>query len=219
MQVYFVYWRKKRYEESLLAMLDTMMTNPGHPAGMFWIWKYTYDAKGKQHTARDSAKSAKYNPIQDVNIMQTWASLVEAAEAKAAAFTTMKAAEVVVANHFLYMEDLQVETAKYSANTIRLIDASKASSALGVPGLPAGAQPGTLPVGQGFNPLQNFSLSGQAPVSLGGDPNQGQQQGGTFNPQQYVQGQQPAQGQQQAQPQAQPAGAFNPQQFAQNPQQ
>ena len=69
LRVEFVTWRRKRYEDNILAALDTLMVNPGHPAGMYWVWKFSYNTEGKQANARDSAKNAKYVPITDSGAM------------------------------------------------------------------------------------------------------------------------------------------------------
>lgn len=174
LEVVFVHWRKSRYEKSILGALDSLMTNPGHPAGMFWLWKFSYDTKGKQPNARDSAKEAKYTPITDGEALTLFEKFRQPAEEKAAPFTLVKAAEVVVANQFLYKEDIEVEVNKILAKTRNLLELANVGG--GQPALGAGQPAGALGVG---NPLANFgTVDASAQPNLGeAQPNGGQPQG------------------------------------------
>jgi hypothetical protein len=160
LQVVYVHWRKKRYNDSILQALDQLMTNPGHPAGLFWLWKFSYDLQGKQATAMNSAKNAKYSVIQDQTALANFEQFKLPAEQKAAGFTLLKAAEVVVATQFMYKEDLEVEVNKIMARTRQVLELTKVNSgqpALGV-GQPAGALGGS-------NTLANFGVAPeQAPA-------------------------------------------------------
>lgn len=161
MQVQFVHWRKKRYNDTLMAALDALMVNPGHPAGLFWYWKFSYDTKGKQANARDSAKSAKYNIIQDVNIAQTWKALIDKAEEKAKEFTITKAVEVVVAVNYLYKEDMLAEVNKCMVKTRQVLELAKTQA-------PGAVQGAALQSPAGGNALLNFGTTA-APANLGGE--------------------------------------------------
>ena len=176
-QTVFVQWRKKRYEESIIKTLSGMMNNPGHPAGMFWLWQFVYDTGGKPATAMLAAKNAKYNAISKGDSAHL-EYLIPACEESAKEFTLLKAAEVVVANQFLYKEDLEAEVNKVLAKTRQQLDAVK----LGVTGQPA-LGGGAPQIGAPQNALANFGVAqGQPAVNLGGEPTQ------TEAPQTSVQG-------------------------------
>jgi len=134
LQVQFVVWTKKRYEKNILGALDSLMNNPGHPGGMFWVWKFSYDTEGKQANARDSAKNAKYMPITDGQFLQAMAGGKPALEKAAAEFTNKKATEVIISNQFMYKEDLEEKVNKIMAKTRNLLALSE-TEALGAPAL------------------------------------------------------------------------------------
>lgn len=152
LQAVYVTWRKKRYQDTLLAALDSMMVNPGHPAGMFWFWKFSYDTQGKQANARDSARNAKYSPIIDAQAVAVFDKFRAKAEDKAKGFTLVKAAEVIVANQFMYKEDIEVEVNKIMARTRQMLDLAKMSN--GTPGLVAAGA-----ASPSENPLASFGVS------------------------------------------------------------
>lgn len=192
LQPMFVHWRKKRYDSAITDSLQQLMTNPGHPAGRFWIWKYTYDTGGRQPNARDAARNAKYMIIQDPQMLEALKSIIPFAEEKAKGFTLLKAAEVVVANQFMYKDDMIVELNKIMARTRRLLDMARASGGAMVslpgqvqpqlpPGIPAGAVGAVGPVGvPGGNPLMGFRIPGNE--SQGAPMNLGQEQTPAPNP-------------------------------------
>ncbi len=142
LQVQFVVWTKKRYEKNIIGALDSLMENPGHPGGMFWVWKFSYDTGGKQANARDSAKNAKYMPITDGNFLNVLNPAKATLDATAKEFTNEKAAEVIISNQFMYKEDLEEKVNKIMAKTRSLLSLSETES-LGAPAL-------------GSNPLANF---------------------------------------------------------------
>ena len=107
LQVQFVVWTKKRYEKNIIGALDSLMENPGHPGGMFWVWKFSYDTGGKQANARDSAKNAKYMPITDGSYLNVLNPAKAGLDKAAAQFTNEKAAEVIISNQYMYKEDLE----------------------------------------------------------------------------------------------------------------
>lgn len=166
LKVQFVTWRKKRYEDNIVAALDTLMVNPGHPAGMFWIWKFSYNTEGKQATARDSAKNAKYTPITDSAALSILGNLTEACEDAAKEFTNDKATEVLVANQFMYKEDIDKEIEKVMAKTRSMLEVSDIG-AVAQPQITAGANPlagfgGAI----GTKETPNFGVQGN-PVQFG----------------------------------------------------
>lgn len=142
LQVQFVVWTKKRYEKNIIGALDSLMNNPGHPGGMFWVWKFSYDTGGKQANARDSAKNAKYMPITDGDFLKAVSPAKPALEKAAANFTNEKASEVIISNQYMYMEDLTEKVNKIMAKTRNLLALSETES-LGTPAV-------------GGNPLASF---------------------------------------------------------------
>lgn len=156
LQVQYVVWTKKRYEKNIIGSLDSLMNNPGHPGGMFWVWKFSYDTGGKQANARDSAKNAKYMPITDSGYLQVLNPAKAALDKAAEAFTNEKAAEVIISNQFMYKEDLEDRVNKIMAKTRNLLSLSETES-LGAPAL-------------GTNPLASFGALPDANAGVGAAP-------------------------------------------------
>lgn len=145
LQPQFVVWTKKRYERNIVGAMDSMMNNPGHPGGMFWIWKFTYDTGGKQANARDSAKNARYMPVTDGDFLKAMSKVKPALEQAAAGFTNEKASEVILSNQFLFKEDLEAKVNKIMAKTRSLLSLSETESlSAGTPAI-------------GTNPLASFA--------------------------------------------------------------
>lgn len=164
LQPVFVTWRKKRYEDSIISALEGLMDNPGHPAGMFWMWKFSYNTEGKQATARDSAKNAKYMPLEQ-GLQKFGQALADACENASKDFTLVKATEVLVANQFMFKEDLEAEVNRVMAKTRNMLELT--GGGVVAPAL-GGATQTTPVLGDGVNPLMNFSSEN---VSLGLDNN------------------------------------------------
>lgn len=171
LQPQFVIWRKKRYEESLMSAFASVMNPPPHPAGQFWLWKFSYDTGGKQANARDSAKNAKYQLISDPSSIAILDKFRTKAEEVAQEFTNVKATEVLYANQFMYAEDLQTEVDGIMAGTRRMLDLIQSGGSMGQPGLEAGAVPGLGAGAAEASPLASFGAQppagnmGQAPAS------------------------------------------------------
>lgn len=157
LQPQFVVWTRKRYEKNILGALDSMLNNPGHPGGMFWVWKFTYDTQGKQANARDSAKNAKYMPITDANFLNALNPAKPALEQAVSAFTNAKASEVIVSNQFMYKDDLEEKVNKIMANTRNLLNLSEVESmGNGTPAITAAPTAAPNPLA-GFGQLPDFS--------------------------------------------------------------
>ena len=182
LQPQFVVWTKKRYEKNILGALDSLFNNPGHPGGLFWIWKFSYDTQGKQANARDSAKNAKYMPITDGNFLKALDPAKPALEQAAAAFTNAKATEVVVSNEFMFKDDLESKVNKIMANTRTMLNISDVSdmggapqlnTAFAAPAIPAQAVAAPTETPTGFGSLPDFGAgfnmgvepAAQAPVT------------------------------------------------------
>lgn len=167
LKVQFVTWRKKRYDDNIGAALDTLMVNPGHPAGMFWLWKFSYNTQGKQANARDSAKNAKYTPINDSAALEILKKYADKCEDAAKDFTNDKATEVIVANQFMFKEDLDSQVDKIMSKTRSLLEISEVGD---VTQPQLGASPlasfgGNLAAPQG-DASQNLGVAGN-PVKFG----------------------------------------------------
>jgi len=171
MKPYFVYWRKERFDDSLMKQVNSLIPAPTHPAGLFWIWDFTYDTGGKQPNARDSAKNASYSIIQSAQLIQQWEPLRQKAEELAKDFTIYKAAEVLKPVQFMTKEELTREVGKIMSKTrailARLQAGASAAEVFG--GVQAPQANPLLGAGQGQSPAQ---LGGAAPAQLGGIPAQ-----------------------------------------------
>jgi hypothetical protein len=164
MQAFFVTWRKKRYDEGIIQKaLGSMLNNPGHPGGLFMLWQFTYETGGKEATVMQSARNAAYKVITEQQVLNTLEPLRSIAEAKAKPFDLVKASEVLVANQFMYKEDLAIEVDKALKRTRQVLEAAQVK---GVPALNAGGA--TNPVGG--NVLQNFGFGQGTPQDLGTVP-------------------------------------------------
>lgn len=97
MQGYFVTMTKQRYEEKVCAGLTSLLDNPGHIGGRFMLWKFIYDTKGQQPNARDAAKNASFNIINDVAALTAFEPCRVKGEEIGAKFTNLKALEVLTA--------------------------------------------------------------------------------------------------------------------------
>lgn len=166
MKSYFVYWRKDRYEDSLMKQVGSLIPAPNHPAGLFWLWDFTYDTGGKQANARDSAKNASYAIIQSPQLIQQWEPLKQRAEEISQEFTLYKAAEVIIPVQFPTKAELTRQVAGLMNRTrtilARLEGGATAAEIFG----------GTAAPANQANPLLNAGGNGgAAPAQLGGAPN------------------------------------------------
>lgn len=147
-KAFFVQWRKERYEKLIGKALEAIPSTPEHPGGMFFMWDFTYDTKGKQATAMDSARELTITAITDSASLETYKTVQDNAEKIAEEFTVNKAAEVIVASEFLYKEDLEKEINRAMTSTRETLALSQAGGLAGSPQL-------TAPVA-GSNPLLAF---------------------------------------------------------------
>ena len=164
----FVHWRRKRYDDKIIGALNNLMNNPGHPAGLFWFWKFSYNTEGKQATAMNSAKNATYTPISQGDAAQ-FQKFVAICEENAKDFTLLKAAEVVIANQFLYKEDIEADVNKVLAKTRQQLEAIKIGGVAAV-----GIEGGAPQLGTPQNALSTFGVA-QTTTNLGGGEEAGAQ--------------------------------------------
>ena len=97
MKAYYVTLSRQRYEEKVCSQLATFITNPGHIAGRFMLWDFTYDTKGAVPNARDSARLARFMILTDATALQVFEPLRSHAEELAKDFTNVKALQVLTA--------------------------------------------------------------------------------------------------------------------------
>jgi hypothetical protein len=130
LRAFFVLWKRNMFNERLMSALEAIPNNPGHPAGMMWLWKYTYvPARGEQN-ARDAQRNAKYNIIPNTN--GYYDAVIAAAEEAAKEFSALKAADVVVSNQYPTMEEITTFVDKSMIQTRTLIAALSGAS-IGMP--------------------------------------------------------------------------------------
>lgn len=146
----FVQWRKDRYEKLIGKALEAVPSAPAHAGGMFFMWDFTYDTKGKEAKAMDSARELKVTAITDSGTLDSYSAVRTNAEKIAEEFTVNKAAEVIVASAFMYREDLVKEIDRTMVSTRETIALAKTQGG----SLTASPQL-TAPAGSG-NPLLAF---------------------------------------------------------------
>lgn len=161
LKVQFVTWRKSRYDKNIGAAVEEGIDGDPleSPAGVFWSWKFTYDTQGKPANARDSAREAKYTVLNTAGKLAGLKKLEKVCEEAAKEFTNEKAIEVIVANQFMYKEDLEAEVGKVMAKTRGLLEASNINSVTSAPGLqaPTPANPNPM-VGYGNAPSGDLGV-------------------------------------------------------------
>lgn len=170
MKVEFVFWREQRYIDKIKKPLDNMFPPRPHPAGMFWVWDFNYDTKGRPANARDAARNAVFTAI-DATTAQQFEPLAVKAEELAVGFTSAKAHEVVLAMQFLYKDDIDAEVGKIMSRTRSILSQIQAGGdvykLLGIQDNTQPAQANALlNAGQG----QQAQTQAQAPANLGGAP-------------------------------------------------
>lgn len=156
----FCTFSDKRWNEKIQATLENLMEGPSHPAGTFWMWDFTYDAEGKQHTAKLSANKARYSLVQDAGFLARMEKekRYEILEEAAKDYTLEKAVEVVYSNQFLPIDEVEAKTRKCVARTKKVLEQVKMAPQ---GALPQGQAPQGLQVGA--NPLASFGAdAGQA---------------------------------------------------------
>lgn len=103
-KAYWLHWRRERYEEKILKQLDSLDENPGHPAGLIWLAKYTYDTKGAKADPMLAAKNATYSICQNQSKFE---DVMRKGEELAREFTIQKAVETVIAVDFKSVNEIE----------------------------------------------------------------------------------------------------------------
>ena len=132
MQGYFVTMSKQRYQEKVCAGLDALYENPGHIAGRWMTWKFKYDTKGAQPTARDAAKNAQFIIIENSAAINELQAYVAKAEEIAAEFTNEKALEVLTALAPQSYDEIKRITDRVMKETRNTLAAMEAGSSVAV---------------------------------------------------------------------------------------
>ena len=160
MKAYFVTMSKQRYEEKVCASLGTLYNNPGHIAGRFMLWNFTYDTKGNQPTARHSAKNATFSIYTDAMALQAFEKLREPAEEIAKEFTNIKALQVLTAIEPVPYDKIVKEVDSVMSETRKLLALAGAGNEV-LPSTPEKALEafGTTTVESVANTEQNLGVS------------------------------------------------------------
>lgn len=103
MKAYYMMLNEKKYTDLFETPLEGFANNPGHPGGHVFLGKYAYPVEtGKQRNARDAGREVTYVALQD---LKPFEKLLPIAEKLVADFTPEKAAEVVIADNFLTLDE------------------------------------------------------------------------------------------------------------------
>lgn len=132
MQGYFVTMTKQRYQEKVCAGLDSLFENPGHIAGRWMNWKFTYDTKGAQPNARDAAKNAQFIIMTDSAAITALQPYVAKAEEIGAKFTNEKAMEVLTALKPMSYDEILTITNRVMKETRNTLAAMEVGSSVAV---------------------------------------------------------------------------------------
>lgn len=76
----YVIWRESRFKDKLESALQSLLDGGDSIKGLYWLWDFTYDTKGKEPTAMDSARNAKYKVIEQEKIIDMLKPFGEQAE-------------------------------------------------------------------------------------------------------------------------------------------
>lgn len=99
--------RKGRYDDLMDKALKQLLKKPEHPNGLFLIFDYTYDTKGQQPNPRDAGKNLTVTVISSEDHLQHLKPLIPQLEEAAKEFTIEKINSVLVANQFMYKDEVE----------------------------------------------------------------------------------------------------------------
>lgn len=160
-QPYFVMWRKDRYLKKLAN--SEVLEDVSSPAGLFMRWSFTYDTKGKQATAMDSAREMTCKVLDKPEILAKLNPFVEACEIAAAPFTPLKAIDNIKALNFYEYADIEASAESAIKATKQVL--AQLTMANGVAPTQAIASAPTAAIGTAENVIANFGTVGTAPVA------------------------------------------------------
>lgn len=164
----FVMWRKQRYEEVLAN--SEVLEDAETPAGLFMRWSFTYDTKGKQANARDSAKALKCKVLDKPEQLAVLNQFVDACEQAVAEFTVEKAVDNIKALNFFTYDDCVkdaediIKASKVQLSQLQMANAAGngAAALTGATGAPA--------LNTAENAVANFGVTPAAPVTAPAAP-------------------------------------------------
>jgi hypothetical protein len=172
MKAYFVTWRYARYVNKIVSVLEAQPNNPGHPAGLFWLFKYTDESKGDKLMKRDAQRMSQHIVINGTQDHPTYTQLALKAEEISKGFTPVKAAEVLVNNQFLTMKeavDLSDKVMVQTRNLLAAISRKEAQELVGVGGaVEALGSPEEAIASFGMTPQVNLGVDNTGGVTVPG---------------------------------------------------
>ena len=133
-QACYVLWRKQRYMDKFSA--DTLDGRES-PAGTFQRWSFTYDTKGKQATAMDSARALSIKILEKADILAQLNPYTETCEQVVAPFTNLQAIDNIKALNFYTYKDVEAEAEATIRTTRAILTAAQAMGGVEAPAVAA----------------------------------------------------------------------------------
>lgn len=96
--------RENTYKDKWEKAFETMADSPTHPAGNWFVLNFTYTPKSGKHDKMGSARALQVGCKQMSSDYVQWAEYYNELTKD---WTPMKAAEMVIANHYLELSDVQ----------------------------------------------------------------------------------------------------------------
>jgi hypothetical protein len=96
--------RETTYNDKWVKAFETMADSPTHPAGNWFVLNFTYTPKSGKHDKMGSARALQVGCKQMNDSYNQWA---EYYNQLTEGWDEMKAAETVIANHYLELSDVQ----------------------------------------------------------------------------------------------------------------
>ena len=158
--------REATYLEKWASQLETQDLT--HPAGNWLVLDFTYQSKSGKFDKMNSARALKVS-VKEMSKYVDWSKYYDEVTAE---WTPQKATEIVIANHYLSLEDLTKVEEEAMKSTREKLDMFKVVSVGtgAIAGLPAGgtvspealasnfgATPATTPTEMGVEPQTNES--------------------------------------------------------------
>lgn len=151
--------REATYKDKWGSPLETQDLT--HPAGSWLVLDFTYQSKSGKFDKMNSARALKV-AVKDMPKYADWAKYYDELTAE---WTPQKASEMVIANHYLSLEDLGKVEEEAMKPTRKKLDMFKVVSVGATAGLPAGETmtPEALMSNFGATPAEQETQVGVAP--------------------------------------------------------
>lgn len=153
---YFFQIRETTYNEKWVSSLDSIPDSPSHPGGHWFILDYTYQSKSGKHDKRGSANALKinYKALGD-----KFSQLSQFCDQITSEFTPQKATEVIYANMFYDLADLQKVTDDVMSSTRERLAVYAAASTGGlVPTTATAGSPEDIASSFGATPVNEVGV-------------------------------------------------------------